>query len=79
MSFFLADIGGQSRFVDRLAERFQFLFLAFGGQFDPSVGKIPNGTGDFITGGQRPDRVTKAYTLHATGIQNLHPAAFRRR
>ena len=75
MSFFLADIGGQTGFVDRFAERFKFLLLTFDGHFYASIGQIADRTGDFKSSGQGPDRITETDPLDATRIQDLHPAA----
>ena len=49
---------------DTLAESVQFIFDAFGEQFDPAIGQIPNRASDFESVRDRFDAVTEPNALH---------------
>jgi len=45
---------------------FQFIFNAFGKQFDPAIDQIPDRAGDFEPVCDRLDAVTEPNALHGT-------------
>src|SRR4051812_6111267 len=51
-----------------LTKSFQFIFAAFGEQFDPTVGQIPHRTGNFVSVGDRLHTISKADTLHCARV-----------
>jgi hypothetical protein len=67
---FITDGGAKCR---------QFLTRALGNQFDAAIGQVADRAGDFITGGDGLDGVTKTDALHAAGIKNIQAAVLRGR
>jgi hypothetical protein len=57
-------------------EGVQLVRLAFGDQFDATIGEIANVTADFVAASDRMRRVSKPDTLHSPGI--LHGATLSR-
>ena len=49
---------------DTLAESVQFIFDAFGEQFDPAIGQISNRASDFESVRDRFDAITEPNALH---------------
>jgi hypothetical protein len=49
---------------DTLPKSVQFIFDAFGQQFDPAIGQIPNRASDFESVRDRFDAVTEPNALH---------------
>jgi hypothetical protein len=71
----VADKSSKTCIVQRRAESVKLFASAFGHQFDPAVGQIADGAGDFKPGGDRLGGVAKAHALHMTGEKRGHPAA----
>src|SRR5271165_4264714 len=65
----------QPGFPDGLAKPVQLVLYAFGRQFDPAVGQVPNRARDLKTGCDGFHCITKTNTLHTARVKNPHAPA----
>src|SRR5262249_41551558 len=61
------------RILDGHAERLQFLARALGSQLDAAIGQVAHRAGDLVAGRHGFHCVSKAHTLDAARIKNVHP------
>jgi hypothetical protein len=71
----VADKSSKTFRPDGGAKGFEFGARALGGELDAAVGQVAHTAGDFKTGGDGLDGVTKPNALHAAGIKNIQAAA----
>jgi hypothetical protein len=72
---FIPNQRAHIRILEGAPKLFQFGPFAFYNQFHTSIGQISDGACDFKSKGHALRGVSEPYTLHASGIKDLHAAS----